>query len=402
MAEMGYISYEQAASTRRRCRSSPTCRSTSATAVPKGFLLKMVEAELAAAGFDPSQICGGGLKIITTFDKKSQDAAVEVRPEVHQAGRRRRPGRRRQAARGDRVGRGRHRRGARHVRRPRLRQELAELGHHATTDRVDVQDVRGRGRPEGRLQPASRSSTATPGPRQGDSTPVRNEFSYQYGPVTLLKATADSINTAFVDLTTQMDNGPNKVMEAAQAAGAPKGAGWDDNDRIALGTAEVSPLNQANAYATFANDGTYGPRPRGHGGARTAQGKVVYKADPGEARGGQQGHRARRDVRARGRGRAGDRAPRCVPWTVPIAGKTGTKDVGDEIVSAWFVAYTKQISTAVMYVAGDGGNADLDKYQAARRRTFFGGDLSGADLGDVHEDRHRRACRSRSSPSRRT
>ena len=45
-------------------------------------------------------------------------------------------------------------------------------------------------------------------------------------------------------------------MEMAEAAGAPKGAGWDNNSRIPLGTAEVSPLNQASAYATFANDGT--------------------------------------------------------------------------------------------------------------------------------------------------
>ena len=43
---------------------------------PKGFLLKMVERELTKAGFESSQISGGGLKVITTFDKKAQDAAV--------------------------------------------------------------------------------------------------------------------------------------------------------------------------------------------------------------------------------------------------------------------------------------------------------------------------------------
>ena len=36
----------------------------------------MVERELTQAGFEASQISGGGLKIITTFDKKAQDAAV--------------------------------------------------------------------------------------------------------------------------------------------------------------------------------------------------------------------------------------------------------------------------------------------------------------------------------------
>jgi hypothetical protein len=61
-----------------------------------------------------------------------------------------------------------------------------------------------------------------------------------------------------------------------------------------------------------------------------------------------------------------------------VAGKTGTKDRvnkdgSGDIVSAWFVAYTKQISTAVMYVAGDGGNGDLDKFRRPGDSTFFGG-----------------------------
>ena len=38
----------------------------------------MVERELNAAGFDSSQISGGGLKIITTFDEDAQKAAVEA------------------------------------------------------------------------------------------------------------------------------------------------------------------------------------------------------------------------------------------------------------------------------------------------------------------------------------
>ena len=41
-------------------------------------LMKMVERELSAAGFDSSQISGGGLKITTTFDEDAQEAAVEA------------------------------------------------------------------------------------------------------------------------------------------------------------------------------------------------------------------------------------------------------------------------------------------------------------------------------------
>src|SRR4029450_7316540 len=43
------------------------------------------------------------------------------------------------------------------------------------------------------------------------------------------------------------------------------------------------------------------------------------------------------------------------------------------IVSAWFVEYTRQILTAVMYVAGNDGNGDLDKYARPGDSTFFGG-----------------------------
>ncbi|MEZ5086481.1 MAG: hypothetical protein R2722_09580 [Tessaracoccus sp.] len=55
-----------------------------------------------------------------------------------------------------------------------------------------------------------------------------------------------------------------------------------------------------------------------------------------------------------------------------MAGKTGTHGVGDEIQSAWFVGYTKQISTAVMYVVGDDGVGDLGPYRRSQDRTFYG------------------------------
>ena len=41
--------------------------------------------------------------------------------------------------------------------------------------------------------------------------------------------------------------------------------------------------------------------------------------------------------------------------------------------AAWFVAYTKQVSTAILYVAGDDGNQALDDYKRDGDLTFFGG-----------------------------
>ncbi len=240
------------------------------------------------------------------------------------------------------------------------------------------------------LRSTFNGNTFTP---PGDSSSVRNEYSYQYGSaVTLLKATADSINTAFVDLTTSMDKGSDKVAKMAQAAGAPKGAGWDLNSRIPLGTAEVSPLAQAGAYATFANGGTHVSN---HvvKEVRDASGNVLYRAQPKETRAvsgdiADDVTYALSNVVEQGTGRAVQTLNR------PVAGKTGTKDRENadgsgDIVSAWFVAYTKQISTAVMYVAGDDGNGDLDAYARPGDSTFFGGTypaLTWADYMEVATD----------------
>ena len=68
-----------------------------------------------------------------------------------------------------------------------------------------------------------------------------------------------------------------------------------------------------------------------------------------------------------------------------MAGKTGTKDVKDDITSAWFVAYTPQISTAVMYVAGADGNGDLDGFARPGDSTFFGGTYPAMTWADYME-----------------
>ncbi len=74
----------------------------------------------------------------------------------------------------------------------------------------------------------------------------------------LEKAAEESINTAFVDLTSQMKDGNAKVIEAAKEAGVSDR--WADNYKpdvlgTPLGYAPVSPVDMANAYATIAASG---------------------------------------------------------------------------------------------------------------------------------------------------
>ena len=371
MLEMGYITDAEAAKYRQSLPKFPERASSDRFGGPKGFLLKMVERELAKAGFESSQISGGGLKVITTFDKKAQDAAVAAAQKYT-----------RESAK------------ARDEKASNLHAAVASVDvdsgevlalyggpdyvknsrNWATTPRPTASTFKtyalAAGLDDGySLYARFNGNTFTP---PGDSTPVRNEFSNQYGSaVSLLRGTADSINTVFVDLVTEMDNGAKKTMDMAEAVGAPKGAGWDDNSRLPLGTAEVSPLAQASAYATFANDGVRVPEHVVRE-VRSREGKVLYKAAPEEKRAVSEEiaadvNFALSSVVDGGTGRAAQSIDR------PVAGKTGTKDREDDIVSAWFVGYTKQISTAVMFVAGKGGNDDLDPYARPGDSTFFGG-----------------------------
>lgn len=341
---------------------------------PRGFLIKMVEDELRAEGLDEGLITGGGLKITTTLDKVMQESANTIAADYTL-------------------------KAAKDARKPQNPKDLhlaissvdtttggvlalyggadyvSNSRNWATQPRAAASTFKAFAAAAGMrdgfsLKSVLKGDTFTP---RGDSKTIRNEFSYQYGPVTLRRAIAESINTAFVDMTEQMPDGPQKVIEAANDAGAPGTAGkagWDPNNRIALGAAEVSPLNMANAYATFADSGQYKPA---HlvSKVEDSKGQVIYEADAKPEQRIEENVAANltdalTSVVSEGTGRKAGALGR------PVAGKTGTHGVGDEIQSAWFVGYSRQISTAVMFVAGDSGTEDLDPYKRPQDSTFFG------------------------------
>ena len=76
----------------------------------------------------------------------------------------------------------------------------------------------------------------------------RHEY---FGPVTLSKALALSLNTVSVRLTLEL--GPQAVIRTAHRLGI--ASHFEPNASIALGTSEVSPLELVGAYAPFANGG---------------------------------------------------------------------------------------------------------------------------------------------------
>ncbi len=338
---------------------------------PKGFLLNMVQDELKAKGFTEEQINGGGLSIITTFDAKAQEAAVKAAQKITAD----------TAATGNKKAKNLH---------AGLASIDVETGGvlalYGGPDFVkDSRNWATTARPTGStfkpyalgaaldqgftLDDKLNGSQFTP---PGENTPVRNAGDRNYGTVNLLQATTNSINTAYVDLEGQMDDGPENTLAFAQAAGLPKAAGWEPISRVPLGIPEVSPLSQATGYATFARDGKHIDT---HVVAQVkdASGAVVYAADTSAEQtvdadvANDVAYALTNVVQDGTAARAGNMG-------FPIAGKTGTYYIrdaagGSKTTACWFVGMSKQIATAVMYVAGDEGTDDLNDYYPAG---FFG------------------------------
>src|SRR5262249_23313103 len=98
---------------------------------------------------------------------------------------------------------------------------------------------------------------------EGDSTGTN------YGSaISSVTAMEDSVNTAFVDMSASMKNGPQKILTQANKMGIPpvdkdqQYPGIPDTSRdldadalITLGKARISAINMANTYATIANGG---------------------------------------------------------------------------------------------------------------------------------------------------
>lgn len=218
----------------------------------QGFLLDMARKELVKLGFTDEEIVGGGLKVKTTFDYKLQrDALAAVYSD-------------KQPGTPDKL----------HV---GLASVVPQTG--ALVAMVGGPDflksqlnwATSKARPGSSFKPFAVAAALQDGVKLEDSFegdgPIEirggkydNEFGENYGRVSLLEATEQSVNTAFYDLVDrQMEDGPSKVVAAAEAAGIPTIPAADrDAPALVLGpNAYASPVDMAGAYATFANEGKH-------------------------------------------------------------------------------------------------------------------------------------------------
>jgi membrane peptidoglycan carboxypeptidase len=182
----------------------------------------------------------------------------------------------------------------------------------------------------------------------GGTWSVRNDLNFPEGDITLAKATAQSINTAFVGMTIQLGGDPCKIRDTGWRMGLHQGNGKEIPpypSAIILGTWSASPMTMASVYQTIANEGVYcPPRPvmsivkDGKALALPALGSACEKrVDPEVARGVTSLLQGVLD-----NGGTADNSP--LAGGRQAAGKTGTTDGKNE---TWFVGYTPQLSTAV-------------------------------------------------------
>jgi len=167
-----------------------------------------------------------------------------------------------------------------------------------------------------------------------------------YGPVTLTKALAMSLNTVSVRLTMELT--PMAVIRTAHRLGI--ASRLEPNASISLGTSEVSMLELVGAYAPFANGG-YAIVPHVIERVTLSNGKVLY------ARSNQQFGRiidaryvAMMNAMMAETLTIGTAHKAALPgW--PAAGKTGTSQ---EFRDAWFIGYTAKLVTGVWLGNDDG------------------------------------------------
>ncbi|SDC42751.1 transglycosylase domain-containing protein [Nocardioides lianchengensis] len=374
MTRLDYVTADEAAKAKERLPKFPPVVKEDSYGGQRGHMLTMVKNELARLGYSEDEVVGKGLRVTTTLTKKDMDAAQagvkEARPEGF-------------SDKNLHVGVASVEPGTGAIR-----------GFYGGQDYLKSQlnwAVAG-GQAGSILKPFALAAGIKAGfslkdtfegnsPFTVGDTDFNNQGFRDYGRVNLIKATQDSINTAFIDLTDSIPNGPAKIIKMMNAMGIPpekapstrspgfpnKTPGLEPGVGVALGSATVSPINMATAYATIANKGVYA-EPYLIEKIVDRDGKEVYTHRVKDKRvldediAADVSYAMQQVVKA-GSGTAALALDR------PAAGKTGTSTNDDDhVVSSWFSGFTPQLATSVVYTRGKGAEP-LDGWLP----NFFGG-----------------------------
>jgi membrane peptidoglycan carboxypeptidase len=310
---------------------------------PKGHIIEAVRKELVKFGFTEDQIMIGGLVVKTTLVQQAQQAAVDA---VNKQGPTKAPANLHIGLVAIRPGTGEiiAMYGGKDYLTRQLNDATQAIAQAGSTFKPFAL-IAGL-QQEIPLTSMWNGDSPQTFDDAGKPYPVANYGFEGWGQISLLKATASSVNTVFVPLGIQV--GPENVVEAARRAGIPESVAMMPTPSVVLGVASPKVIDVANAYATFAANGIYA-KPYLISQVIGSNKGVLYEGKP------QTQEVFAADVMAdltyalknvvtNGSGFAARKLNR------PVAGKTGTSQSN---ASAWFSAYTPQLAASVALFRDD-------------------------------------------------
>lgn len=307
---------------------------------PKGHIIARAQKELNALGFSDEQLLVGGLVIKTTLDQQAQQSAVDA---VNKQTPKKAPSNLHVGLVAIRPGTGEIIAlygGKDYVVRQLsdATQSIALAG--STFKPFALIAALEKGIPLTSMWDGSSPQVFDDA---GKPYPVSNYGNEQFPRVSLLKATAHSVNTVYVPLGINV--GPNAVVDVARRAGIPQNVAMMPTPSVVLGVASPHVVDVAAAFATFAAQGIYA-KPFLVSEVLGSNKGVLYQAKP-------QGQEVfSKDVMADLTYALGEvvRSGTATYGTAglgrPAAGKTGTSE---QNASAWFSGYTPQLAASVAF-----------------------------------------------------
>jgi len=305
-----------------------------------GFLVDMARRELTSLGYSEDDVARGGYRITTTFDQKAMVAAREA---VDTKGPK-------NGVKGLRIGLA--------AVQPGTGAVLAIYGGSDYLKDQFNNATQGTVQAGSTFKPFALAAALENNFSLTDRFSGRNGATFDFpgfapykvnnfdgynggGSISLLKATENSVNSAYVDLESQIT--PEKVVESAIRAGIPSdAAGLNAGPTTVLGTSSPHTIDMAVAYSTFAARGLRAD-PYVVQEIRAANGGLLYSKRPAPVREftpdvANEVTYALTKVVTNGSGFAAQALGR------PAAGKTGTTNSN---LSAWYVGYTPEVAVAV-------------------------------------------------------